>query len=92
MSYWSSQELVESPNFTCCFEYFDRTSAINPVKLIDLVNDVELSTDRYNQDNFASHFSKNNLTKFRFYSTSDALGDRNKGRLSIGDMVIFYET
>lgn len=92
LSYWSSQELVESPNFTCCFEYFDRTSAINPVKLIDLVNDVELSTDRYNQDNFAFHFSKNNLTKFRFYSTSDALGDRNKGRLSIGDMVIFYET
>ena len=26
----------------------------------------------------------------RFYSTSAALGDRNKGRLSIGDMVIEY--
>lgn len=92
LSYWSANEQIDLSNFKCKFEYFDRTSVDNPIEVVDLVNDVDLSTDRNHPDNFTFHFCKDNLTRFRFYSTSEAKGDRNKGRLSIGDMVVYYET
>jgi len=88
LSMWSSSENMYTSDSTLLLQYLDPNKGVW-VTYYDLLNDINLGTDRYNQDEYIINFP--NMTKsFRFYSTSSALGDRNKGRLSIGDMVIEY--
>lgn len=88
LSMWSSSEYMYTYDSTLLFQYLNPNTG-TWVTYYDLLNDINLGTDRYDQEEYIVNFP--NMTKsFRFYSTSAALGDRNKGRLSIGDMVIEY--
>jgi hypothetical protein len=57
---------------------------------IDLWKDVSLPTDITNPLTLKVDFPTNTKS-FRFYSWSKYPSDRNKGRLSILDMIIVYE-
>lgn len=88
LSMWSAFEYMYSYDSSILLEYLDPDTGIWTT-YFDLLNDISLSKDRSKQDNFIINFP--NRTKiFRFYSTSSALGDRNKGRLSIGVMCVEY--
>lgn len=50
----------------------------------------KLSKNRANPDTFTINFAEE-TNEFRFYVSSTATGDRNKGRLCIGDMEVFIE-
>lgn len=58
--------------------------------MVDLLNDITLSTDRTAPDNYTIVFPEA-TTEFRFYTTSEFGSDRNKGRICIGDMIIYLE-
>lgn len=88
LSFWSSSEYLYSSDSTLIFQFLDPITN-EWVTNLDLLNDGELGTDRYNQKEYTFEFP-NNTIGFRFYSTSSPTGDRNKGRLSIGDMIIIY--
>ena len=86
LSFWSSKEFTNAGNSEYRIEYY-----VNGYWLTakDLWKDVTLSTDRSNPTNVDTYFTA--LTKkIRFYSTSVFTSDRNKGRLSIFDMKIFF--
>lgn len=88
LSMWSATEKMYASDSSILLQYLDPIKGIW-VTYYDLLNEVNLSTNRYKQEQYIVNFP--NLTKsFRFYSTSAALGDRNKGRLSIGDMIVEY--
>lgn len=88
LSLWSSKERLYSSDSSMRIEYYN--SATNSwVEYIDLLNDTVLSTDRENPSQIIINLP-NNCRAFRFYSTSLAFGDRNKGRLSIEDITIIY--
>lgn len=57
---------------------------------VDLLDDVELSKDRSNQNTLVLYFPEK-ISSFRIYAENDALGDRNKGRISIGKLEIMHE-
>lgn len=85
LSLWSAKERLFSSDSTLKIEYYDATNNVW-ITALDLLS-VNLGTDRYNQETYIIEFPYT-TTSFRFYSTSAAVGDRNKGRLSIGNMEI----
>lgn len=87
ISMWSNSEMTSAANSTAYIQYKDLSG--NYHNLIDLYNDITLSKDRTNQDHLVFTFPEL-TTSFRFYTTSDAVGDRNKGRISIGDLSVYY--
>lgn len=88
LSMWSSTEYMDSSDSTILLQYLDSNSN-NWETYYDLLNDCDLSENRYEQDKYIINFP-NGTQKFRFYSTSSTIGDRNKGRLSIGEMIVEY--
>ncbi len=87
ISWWSNDERVSADNSTYKIEIFINDSYVT---LVDLWNDIELSTDRNNPTHLNLFFPVG-VNKFRFYGFSeDPINDRNKGRLSIFDMLIEY--
>ena len=56
--------------------------------LLDLLNDITLPTDRNNPNNYIITFPQN-IKEFRFYVASAQVGNRNKGRVCIGNIEIF---
>lgn len=88
LSMWSASEFMYSYDSSILLEYLDPDTGIW-ITYYDLLNDISLSKDRYNQDNFIINLPNRTKT-FRLYSTSAQLGDRNKGRLSIGEIYVEY--
>lgn len=86
LSFWSSKEFTNINNSDYRIEYNVNG---NWFTAKDLWRDVTLSTDRNNPTNTEVLFAIP-TTKFRFYATSLYTSDRNKGRLSIFDMMFFY--
>lgn len=83
---WSNNEFLTSANGSA--EIQTKDSSGNWVKYLDLLSDLSLSTDRSSLPTY--HFSfKNSVREFRFFMTSTHLGDRNKGRLCIGNLKTF---
>lgn len=87
LSFWSAKEFTNDANSEYKIEYLLDGDW---VPLVDLWEDVELPTDRTNPLTVEVDFPSN-TTSFRFYSWSLYTSDRNKGRLSIFDMMIIYE-
>ena len=56
---------------------------------LDLI-DANLTTDRYNQDLFSFNYVGNEVFGFKFYLTSSDTGDRNLGRISIGNITLVH--
>lgn len=88
LSFWSAKEFTNDYNSKYRIEYL-LDGKFMP--LIDLWVDGNLPTDRTNPLQVEANFP-NGTTTFRFYSSSMYTSDRNKGRLSIFDMMIIYET
>lgn len=88
LSFWSASENLSTYDSSLVFEY-QKWSNNEWVIETDLLRDINLGTNRYSQEQYVFDLP-NNTKAFRFYSTSSATGDRNKGRLSIGTMVIEY--
>lgn len=86
LSMWSAKENLYTSESTLVIQYLNPTNNVWTTAL-DLLNEVKLGIDRYNQDSYILEFP-NLTTSFRFYSTSGAIGDSNKGRLSIGNMEV----
>lgn len=88
LTLWSNKELINKYNATAYIQYKDNTGQW--ITVVDLLNDITLSTDRTAPDNYTIVFPEV-TTEFRFYTTSEFGSDRNKGRICIGDMIIYLE-
>lgn len=88
LSFWSSSERLFKSDSYVYFQIKD--SFGNWTTYIDFLNDVNLSKDRSNQDKFDFIFGTQDVYGIRFISHSSAVGDRNKGRICIGDMNILH--
>lgn len=88
LTLWSASEYLNPSDSTALIQYKDSNG--NWITVLDLLNDVTLSKNRANPDTFTINFTEE-TNEFRFYVSSTATGDRNKGRLCIGDMEIFIE-
>ena len=87
VSWWSDDERVTKDDSTYLLEIYLNNEYIT---LLDFWNDIELSTNR-NQPNHLNLFFPTGVTKFRFYGyCENPINDRNKGRLSLFDMLIEY--
>ncbi|HPY78494.1 MAG: hypothetical protein BWX57_00345 [Tenericutes bacterium ADurb.Bin024] len=89
LSFWGPYEYIDNTNATAIIEYKDERG--NWITALDLLDDVELSTDRYNQDTYIINFPTNGTKCFRYYMTSEAVGSRNKGRISVGTTRIYVD-
>lgn len=88
LAWWSSNEKVNSLNSIYRIEYLVAPNAYySPV---DLWSDVNLSNDRNNPAKVTISFPRG-IDTFRIYgATNYPINDRNKGRLSIFDLVVEY--
>lgn len=88
VSMWSDHELTTSSNATAFVQYKD----INGVyqNIVDLYNDFEISKNRYQQD-YLSIRMPSQTNCIRIYTSSEAIGNANKGRISLGEITIIYE-
>lgn len=89
ISFWSDDERYQSPNIsTLLFQWKNLNSDYWDFNL-DLL-DMNLSTDRNNQTKLVVEF-KQKTREFRIYSHfsyTSGQSDRNKGRVSIGDVIV----
>lgn len=88
LSFWSASEFTNISNSDYRIEYYINGST-NPFTAKDLWRDVDLPTNRNKPLSVEVDFAVPTY-KFRFFSSSIYTSDRNKGRLSIFDMMIFY--
>jgi hypothetical protein len=87
ISMWSDNEMTSSADSTGYIQF--KNSYMIYENIIDLYN-IGLSLDRTNQDHLVFTFPVRTKS-FRFYTTAPAIGDRNKGRISIGDLTVYYK-
>lgn len=87
ISFWSSSELYISGIDTAVIQYMNSNG--DWITVFDLLNDINLSTDRTNQDTIIISFPQG-VSSFRFYAENDALGIRNKGRISIKELEVMH--
>ncbi len=88
LTLWSDKERLNPNTSKALLQYQDDLG--NWITIVDLLNQIELSTDRTLPVRYILNFPKN-IKAFRFYVTSLGVGDRNKGRVCIGDINIFLE-
>lgn len=89
LAWWSSNEKVNSLNSNYSIELLiDPNVYFSPV---DLWSDVNVSNDRNNPTKVIIYFPSG-INTFRIYGeTNSPINDRNKGRLSIFDLVVEYD-
>lgn len=88
LTMWSSSESISKNDATAYLQY--KKANGQWVTIMDLLNDITLSTDRTNPNTYSIVFPEG-IKEFRFYTTANSIGDRNKGRICIGDMKIYLE-
>lgn len=85
LSLWSTDELLKPSNCTALIQY---KNGNNWITILDLLNEIQLSTDRNNPDIYSVTFPMP-IYEFRFYSTAPQIGaSNNTGRLCIGNMTL----
>ena len=88
-SLWSGAEQLNDADSRLEFHYYQKLYGAWIIEK-RLLDPTYLSYDRSHQKEYEIVFSQP-VSSFRFYSTSSAIGTRNKGRSCIGDMYIrFY--
>lgn len=88
ISMWGINELTNSNNATAFIQYKDSNGSYQ--NLVDLYNDFSLSKNRTMQDHLSINLPLSTNT-IRIYTTAEAIGDNNRGRLSIGELKVIYE-
>ena len=88
ISFWSANEVFVDGS-SAGIEVLDSSGNwVNVVNLLD--KDIALSTDRTHQNRIIVEFPPNTKS-FRFYASNYDIGDRNKGRISIGELRIIHD-
>ena len=88
ISFWSNIEDLYPSDGDAYFEVMD--SFGNWCKYIDLLKDISLSKNRQKQDRLEFVFKSKNVYSIRFVAHCKPVGDRNKGSISIGDLIILH--
>ncbi len=93
LSYWQIKDVLSPLNSTAYFSVLYKNDDGNYywVHATDLLNDISLTTDRYNQNNYQYSYIKNEIYGFRFVMQAPATGSSNSGRLSIGNINLIRE-
>lgn len=86
LSFWSDSEYLSSTDSEAYIQYLDENG--NWIVALDLLNDITLSTDKENQDTYSVMLGEG-ATTFRFYVKTRPIGTHNKGRISIGNMILY---
>lgn len=90
ISFWSDDERYEYPN--SAYSLIQYKNLYNDIWIdkFDLLNDIALSTDRNNQSNlhFDFPFKTREIRIISHFDKISGLNDRNKGRISIGNITI----
>lgn len=87
LSYWQIKDKLSGLNSTAILEAFNDDGYVFKKDLLQ----ANLSTDRKHQDYFEFSFIGKEITGFRISMTAPAIGDRNLGRISIGDITFIHE-
>lgn len=85
ISFWSASERFYAGS-SATIDYLDANGQWQTA--VDLL-EIGLSTNRANQDKLLISFP-DGTTAFRIHATNEAVGDRNKGRISIGHLEILH--
>ena len=86
ISFWSQREFLTNEDSSAKIYYEDYRGV--DVTLIDLLNDITLSTDKNNPNILCFEFTYG-TDKICIHSTSSKIGNINKGRISIGNIIFF---
>lgn len=86
LSFWSDSEYLDSSDSTAYLQYKDENG--DWVIALDLLKDITLSTDRTNQDTYSVMFGAG-TTDVRIIIETRPIGTANKGRISVGNIVIY---
>lgn len=87
LCFWSALEGLNQSTGTAVLQYKDIDG--NWITILDLLNDVTLATDRLNPTTYQIVFPEQTST-FRVYSTCfNPLTTSNKGRICIGDLLVY---
>lgn len=90
LAFWSANEYLTTSDSQALIQYKDENN--NWVTILDLLNDIELPTDRTEPKTYTISFPNYSEIKvFRFYITTGQVGTRNKGRICIGKLMAFPE-
>lgn len=90
LSFWSNDERYNSPNRAIALIQYKDLMCDEWITKLDLLNDINLSKNRSKQDTLHLLF-QNKTKQFRIYTHFDYISgqnDRNKGRISIGNMTV----
>lgn len=82
---WSVKESLYSNGLAAIIETMDENGVWS--ESLDLINDIILPNSRSMVDRYMS-FSSEGIYGIKFYMTAPAIGDRNKGRICIDDIVL----
>lgn len=87
LSFWSDSEYLSATDSTAVIQY--KNADGEWVTVVDLL-DGTLPTDRTQQKTYTAIFPEG-ATNFRIYVSTRKIGTHNKGRISIGNVVLYYE-
>ncbi len=87
LSYWQIKDKLSNLNSTA---YLEVMRGGNWYHQTDLINDISLSTDRTKQDTFSYSYIGEEIQGIRIKMTSPAIGDRNLGRISVGNILLVH--
>lgn len=87
LSFWSDSEYLSATDSTAVIQY--KNADGEWITVVDLL-DGTLPTDRTQQKTYTAIFPEG-ATNFRIYVSTSKIGTHNKGRISIGNVVLYYE-
>ncbi len=88
LSYWQILDKLSKDNSTAVLETLnDKGEWMFALDLIE----ANLSVDRTHQEEFSFSFIGKEIPAFRIYVTAPAIGERNLGRISIGNINLIHE-
>jgi len=94
LSYWQISDVLSKLNSTANFDvlkYNENSNQYYWEHALDLL-DINLTTDRTHQDVFTFEYIREEVHGFRFVVFSPAIGTKNSGRISIGNIMLIHTT
>jgi len=87
LSYWQIKDVLSNLNSEAVLEVYRNN---NWIFVEDLIA-ANLSTDRTKQDAFTYSYIGQEINGLRIKSTAPAIGSRNLGRISIGNLTLIHQ-
>jgi hypothetical protein len=85
---WSNAEMLNEYDSTAWI--YSSADGINYYPQLNLLSDITLSNNRLYPNQYRIDFP-NGTNRIKFIVTSSAVGDRNKGRICIGNMDVLFQ-